>query len=66
MHLGLRNEEDSDTLRGVGMTQTRLTFILRLGSTLVLWALMLSTVFAGYEFGFLALLGIMALRADWQ
>jgi len=48
------------------MTQTRLTFILRLGSTLVLWVLMLSTVFAGYEFGFLALLGIMALRALWE
>ena len=66
MYLGLRNEEDSDTLRGVGMTQTRLTFFLRLGSTLALWALMLSTVFAGYEFGFLALLGIMALRALWE
>lgn len=39
---------------------------MRLSSTLVLWALMLTTVFAGWELGFFVLLGFMALRALWE
>jgi phosphatidate cytidylyltransferase len=48
------------------MTSQRLTFLMRLSSTLVLWALMLATVFAGWELGFFVLLGFMALRALWE
>ena len=48
------------------MTQNRMTFFLRLGSTLVLWALMLSTVFAGYEYGFFGLLAFMAMLGLWE
>lgn len=48
------------------MTNQRLTFLMRLSSTLVLWALMLTTVFAGWELGFFVLLGFMALRALWE
>ncbi len=48
------------------MTTERFTFLMRLSSTLVLWALMLTTVFAGWEIGFFALLGFMALRALWE
>lgn len=48
------------------MTSGRLTFLMRLSSTLALWALMLTTVFSGWEIGFLALLGFMALRALWE
>lgn len=48
------------------MTTGRFTFLMRLSSTLVLWALMLTTVFTGWEIGFLALLGFMALRALWE
>lgn len=48
------------------MTQTRMTFFMRLGSTLVLWALMLSTVFSGYESGFFSLLAFMAIVALWE
>lgn len=48
------------------MTTGRFTFLMRLSSTLVLWALMLTTVFTGWEIGFFALLGFMALRALWE
>lgn len=40
--------------------------MLRLGSTLVLWVLMLATVFSGYEVGFFSLLACMALIALWE
>jgi phosphatidate cytidylyltransferase len=43
-----------------------MTFFRRLGSTLVLWALMLSTVFSGYESGFFCLLAFMAIVALWE
>ena len=48
------------------MTPARMTFLLRLGSTLGLWALMLATVFAGWEVGFFALMAAMAMRALWE
>ena len=48
------------------MDTKRITFILRLSSTVGLWALMLATVFAGYEFGFFCLLAFMALVALWE
>ncbi len=48
------------------MTPARMTFFLRLGSTLGLWALMLATVFAGWEAGFFALMAAMAMRALWE
>lgn len=48
------------------MTPGRLTFFSRLTSTLVLWALMLTTVFAGWDIGFFCLLSFMALRALWE
>jgi len=48
------------------MTLGRLTFFSRLTSTLVLWALMLATVFTGWDVGFFSLLSFMALRALWE
>jgi phosphatidate cytidylyltransferase len=48
------------------MTPGRLTFFSRLTSTLVLWALMLTTVFTGWDVGFFSLLSFMALRALWE
>jgi phosphatidate cytidylyltransferase len=48
------------------MTPGRLTFFSRLTSTLVLWALMLTTVFSGWDIGFFCLLSFMALRALWE
>ena len=60
----LRNATDSD--RVAAMTPGRLTFFSRLTSTLVLWALMLTTVFTGWDIGFFSLLSFMALRALWE
>ncbi len=48
------------------MTSKRLTFFLRLTSTVGLWVLMLATVFAGYGFGFFCLLAFTALAALWE
>lgn len=48
------------------MTPGRLTFFSRLTSTLVLWVLMLATVFTGWDVGFFLLLSFMALRALWE
>ena len=48
------------------MKSKRLTFILRLSSTVGLWVLMLATVIAGYDFGFFCLLAFMALVALWE
>ena len=48
------------------MNTKRLTFFLRLSSTVALWVLMLATIFAGYDFGFFCLLAFMALVALWE
>ena len=48
------------------MNTKRLTFFLRLSSTVGLWVLMLATVIAGYDFGFFCLLAFMALAALWE
>lgn len=48
------------------MNTKRLTFFLRLSSTVGLWVLMLATIFAGYDFGFFCLLAFMALMALWE
>ncbi|MCX6971667.1 MAG: CDP-archaeol synthase [Verrucomicrobia bacterium] len=48
------------------MNSKRLTFFLRLSSTVALWVLMLATIFAGYDFGFFCLLAFMALVALWE
>jgi phosphatidate cytidylyltransferase len=61
---GLRNGDELASLSR--MTPGRLTFFMRLSSTLVLWALMLTTVFLGWEVGFFCLLAFMAMRALWE
>ncbi len=48
------------------MTPGRLIFFSRLLSTLVLWTLLLVTVFSGWDVGFFSLLAFMALRALWE
>jgi phosphatidate cytidylyltransferase len=48
------------------MTPGRLIFFSRLLSTLVLWTLLLVTVFSGWDIGFFSLLAFMALRALWE
>jgi phosphatidate cytidylyltransferase len=48
------------------MTPVRLTFFLRLSSTIILWLLLLATILIGWEIGFFALVGFMAMRALWE
>ena len=48
------------------MTPGRLTFFLRLSSTIILWLLLLATILIGWEIGFFALVGFMAMRALWE
>jgi len=48
------------------MTSKQITFYLRLSSTVALWALMLGTIFSGYDVGFFCLLAFMALMALWE
>lgn len=48
------------------MKSKRLTFFLRLSSTVGLWTLMLATIFSGYDIGFFCLLAFMALVALWE
>jgi phosphatidate cytidylyltransferase len=48
------------------MTTKRLTFFLRLSSTVGLWAVLLTTIFSRYDFGFFCLVAFMALVALWE
>jgi phosphatidate cytidylyltransferase len=48
------------------MSPGRLTFLSRLASTVVLWGLLLATVFGGWDEGFFALIAALALRALWE
>lgn len=64
MPCGLHQREESDNLRR--MTPGRLTFFLRLLSTIILWLLLLATILIGWEIGFFALVGFMAMRALWE
>jgi len=48
------------------MTSKQITFFSRLASTLALWVLMLTTIFAGYDMGFFFLLAAMAMLALWE
>jgi phosphatidate cytidylyltransferase len=61
---GLHRREEFDNLRR--MTPGRLTFFLRLSSTIILWLLLLATILIGWEIGFFALVGFMAMRALWE
>jgi len=53
-------------LRDPEMTSKQMTFFARLVSTLGLWAVMLMTIFSGYDVGFFCLLAVMALMALWE
>lgn len=48
------------------MTAKQLTFFLRLSSTVALWAVVLTTIFSGYDVGFFCLLAVLALLALWE
>jgi phosphatidate cytidylyltransferase len=48
------------------MSGTRLTFFLRLTSTIGLWALILATIFSGNEVAFFVVISGMALVALWE
>lgn len=48
------------------MSPGRLTFFSRLASTVVLWGLLLATVFGGWDEGFFTLIAALALRALWE
>lgn len=63
---GLPGRGGSDFVSGARMPSKRLIFFLRLTSTVGLWALMLTTIFAGYDFGFFCLLAFMAMIALWE
>ncbi len=44
----------------------RLTFLLRFGSTIILWSVALGIIFSGYEIAFFALLSTLGLIALWE
>lgn len=48
------------------MTANRLTFFLRLGSTVMLWAVILASIFSGREWAFFCVIAIMPLIALWE
>jgi phosphatidate cytidylyltransferase len=48
------------------MTQTRLVFLRRLGSSVALWTVALWIIFSGYEPGFLFLISTLGLVGLWE
>lgn len=48
------------------MSGSKLTFFLRLGSTLGLWIVILATIFSGHEIAFFVVISGMALVALWE
>lgn len=48
------------------MTERKLVFLRRLGSSVTLWVVALWIIFSGYEPGFLALVGILTLMGMWE
>jgi phosphatidate cytidylyltransferase len=48
------------------MNSARLTFLLRLGSTVTLWALILAAIFSGREWAFFSVIALMALASLWE
>jgi phosphatidate cytidylyltransferase len=48
------------------MTAKRLTFFLRLGSTVALWAIILASIFSGREWAFFCVIAGMPLIALWE
>ena len=48
------------------MSSRRATFYLRLGSTLVLWTVILAAIFSGREIAYFAVIGFMAMTALWE
>lgn len=48
------------------MNPVRITFLLRLGSTTALWAIILAAVFSGNEWAFFAVIAGMALASLWE
>lgn len=48
------------------MTSNKLTFLSRLGSTIVLWTIALYIIFSGWEIGFFLLIGGVGLLGLWE
>ncbi|HVE15195.1 MAG TPA: phosphatidate cytidylyltransferase, partial [Chthoniobacterales bacterium] len=48
------------------MTANRLTFFMRLGSTVTLWAIILASIFSGREWAFFCVIAFMPLVALWE
>ena len=48
------------------MTSSKLIFLARSGSTLVLWSIALYIIFSGWEIGFFLLIGTVGLLALWE
>lgn len=46
--------------------KARLSFVMRLGSSVVLWGVALGIIFAGFEPGFFLLIGVVGLKALWE
>ncbi len=51
---------------GTAIQSPRLSFFLRLASTLVLWAVVLGTIFSGFEIGFLVIVAGLGLTGLWE
>ena len=48
------------------MTERKLVFLRRLGSSVTLWVVALWIIFSGYEPGFLGLVGALSLLGMWE
>jgi len=48
------------------MTERKLVFLRRLGSSVTLWVVALWIIFSGYEPGFLGLVGVLTLLGMWE
>ncbi|MDP9292464.1 MAG: phosphatidate cytidylyltransferase [Verrucomicrobiota bacterium] len=48
------------------MNGTQLTFLTRLASTIVLWAVALYVIFSGFELGFFLLIGVIGMVGLWE
>ncbi len=48
------------------MKSARLTFLLRLSSTVTLWAIILAAIFSGREWAFFGVIAVMGLASLWE
>src|SRR6185369_1567671 len=63
---GARMAETLERTAAVKSSTPRSVFILRFGSTLVLWSIALGIIFSGYEIAFFGLIGTLGMLSLWE